>query len=131
LDLFRSIFSPFSRSVPKRVSGSLPVHFAGAIGAEWTSNDEIYEAIFYHDDIEKIARFDKEGTLIEYRVNINPDQIPSPIREAVAAELEIMNCIAVYTSEKLNYELIVRDRKFVRYLLMLDSLGNSLLSEQL
>lgn len=131
MDFFRNIFKPFSRPLPQKVAKSLPVHFAGAKGIEWIQHDGFFEAIFFHEEIEKIAKFDTAGNLLEYRVNISPDSIPSPIREAVDPALEIMNCISVYTSERLTWELIVRDKKLSRYKLLLDSLGNRIAFELL
>ncbi|MBE0673277.1 MAG: hypothetical protein IH591_01320 [Bacteroidales bacterium] len=124
MNFFKKIFGTHHNEIPSRVTDSLPVHFINASGIEWNIQNSFYEAIFFHDKVEKIARFDSRGNLLEYRVNISPDSIPSPIHEGVAEGLEIMNCIALYTSEKLSYELIVRDRDLVRYKLILDSLGN-------
>lgn len=117
--------------MPQRVAKSLTVHFAGARSIEWYPHGNTYEAVFFHDNVEKIAWFDASGNLIEYRVNISPDGIPSPIREAVDPQFEIMNCISVYTADKVTWELIVRDKMLVRYKLILDSLGNRLVFEAL
>lgn len=124
MDLFRNIFLRKHKSVPDEVRKSLNTHFEGCSGIEWSLHEDRYEALFFHDGIEKIARFDKAGRLTEYRVNIFPDVIPSPIREAVSSEYEIMNCIAIYTTDKLTYELIIRDAGLIRFNLILDSLGN-------
>jgi hypothetical protein len=67
-------------------------------GVEWSWYHEMWEAIFFDEEITKIARFNPDGKLLEYRVNISPDLIPSPIHEAVTGDWEIMNCIAVYSS---------------------------------
>jgi hypothetical protein len=131
LELFGKIFGTHSKTVPALVAQSLVSHFADAAGVEWTMSGNTWEAIFYHRNVEKIARFDTSGMLTEYRVNVAPHEIPSPILEAVSGKWEIMNCIAIYTSDKLSYELIVRDPALVRYQLWLDSLGNNLRLDKL
>lgn len=123
MDLFRNIFAGSHKPVPKEVRTSLESHFSGATGIEWSTLDKKYEAVFYHEESEKIARFDSDGKLTEYRSNILPDKIPSPIREAASVDYEIMNCIAIYTADKLTYELVVRDSALARYQMNLDSLG--------
>jgi len=130
LEFFNKIFSTHKSTVPASVLSSLPEHFFGAAGVEWSRVNDQWEALFFHDNITKLARFDIAGKLIEYRVNIPPDSILSPIKEA-AGDWEIMNCIAVYSSGSLIYELIVRDRELVRYNLCLDSLGNQQRLEKL
>ncbi len=124
MDLFRKIFAGSPKPVPNEVKESLESHFTGATGVEWSRLENTrYEAVFIHDGSEKIARFDSDGPLTEYRVNISPDEIPSPIREAASSEFEIMNCIAIYAADKLTYELVVRDSELIRYNMNLDSLG--------
>lgn len=130
LDFLKNIFHPQKNVVPSNVMASLPEHFLGAMGVEWTRYNDLWEALFFHDGITKIARFNLAGKLVEYRVNISPENIPSPIRES-AGEWEIMNCIAVYSSNNLSYELIVRDGELIRYQLWFDSLGNQLRLEKL
>lgn len=131
MDILRKLFGSGPVSIPGVVKNSLSSHFPNASGVEWSISNTIFEAVFYHDNTEKIARFDKEGALTEYRVNIFPHAIPSPVNEIASGQWEIMNCIAVYTSDRLSYELIVRDNNLIRYKLLLDSLGNRIGLEKL
>jgi hypothetical protein len=131
VEFFRKIFSPLQTGAPARVVLSLTSHFKGVSGVEWSRHNDLWEAIFFDEEITKIARFDPEGKLLEYRVNISPDSIPSPIYEAAMGDWEIMNCIAVYSSDRLDYELIVRDTDLIRYQMWVDSLGNRVKLEKL
>lgn len=131
MEFFNKIFRPHHSGAPGKVVSSLTSHFKGVSGVEWSWHNEMWEAIFFDEEITKIARFDTEGKLLEYRVNILPDSIPSPIAEAATGDWEIMNCIAVYSSDKLDYELIVRDADLIRYQLWVDFLGNRVKLEKL
>jgi len=120
------LFRQQRKNIPSVVAGSLNANFAGAIGIEWTLQDKLFEAIFFHDNAEKIARFDQTGRLTEYRINIPPDEIPVNVKNAVAKELEIMNCILVSISGVKTYELIVRNQELLRYQLLIDSEGSQI-----
>lgn len=120
------LFRQQRKNIPSVVAGSLNANFAGATGIEWTLQDKLFEAIFFHDNAEKIARFDQTGRLTEYRINIPPDEIPVNVKNAVAKELEIMNCILVSISGIKTYELIVRNQKLLRYQLLIDSEGSQI-----
>ncbi|MFO7575061.1 MAG: hypothetical protein R6W67_07880 [Bacteroidales bacterium] len=125
-DYIGKLFRQQSENIPSVVTGKLHVNFAGATRIEWTLQGEVYEAIFYHENVEKIARFNTAGQLIEYRINIAPDNIPAIVKDTIPKDLEIMNCISVCISGQTTYELIVRNRELVRYQMGIDSKGNQL-----
>jgi hypothetical protein len=131
MDFIKKIFGTGSNIPPKRVSENLMKHFANAISVEWIKHDEIYEAVFFEDEIEKTAQFNKDGKLIEYTINLVPDDIPPIIRSGMDDEMEIMNCIAIYNSGAHRYELIVRDKELTRYFMWVDSLGEIIKQETL
>jgi hypothetical protein len=116
------MFSP-----PKKVRENLLKKFPQARSIEWVRNSDNYEAVFYDDNLEKIARFSKDGTLREYRINIRPEALesflPENILRLASSEGEIMNCISVHNNDSLLYEFIVRDKSLVRYLLVITSEG--------
>lgn len=105
------------------MSESFIKHFSGAKGAEWTKTENSFEVVFFEDDIEKTAKFDQQGKLSEYTINIVPGSIPAVILSSISDDYEIMNCIAVYSAGPLKYELIVRDKELTRFLVWVDSLG--------
>ena len=61
----RNEFSP-----PEKVVRSLEENFGTFLNVEWFEEDGLYEAVFYHDEMECIALFDKEGVLQVYKRNL-------------------------------------------------------------
>ena len=127
MDIFYKILHAGRFLPPKKVRENLLKHFPQAKSTEWVKNSDSYEAIFYDENIEKIARFSKDGSLTEYRINIRPEALasllPENILKAAASEGEIMNCISVQNNDSLLYEFIVRNKSLVRYLLVINSDG--------
>lgn len=121
MNLLSKIFGLNTTSPAKQIRQGFEKHFPDARNIEWTSHKKYHEAIFYEEDIEKIARFDNEGNLNETRINIAPADIPSWLGDKTSKELEIMNCISVLTKEGTAYELIVRDRDLNRYVMHVDT----------
>jgi len=105
--------------------------FTSAKNIEWSRHKSLFEVIFYHDDLEKIARFDTDGTMLEYRINLPLDRIPDAIKKKAAAEGEIMNCIEFHSVDTIRFEFIVRDKELIRYLLLTDKKGEKIKKEKL
>lgn len=117
--------------IPDLVTNNLKKHFVNAKNIEWGHYHDLFEASFYENDVEKIAKFDSKGNLVEYRINIPVPEIPSFVKINVDKDLEIMNCIKVFISDAINYEVIVRNKALVRYQLLLDANGEKLRFEKL
>jgi hypothetical protein len=115
--------------IPVAVLDCFRNNFAGAKNIEWSRYKGLFEVIFYHGGKEKIARFDQEGILLEYRINLQLETIDPEIKGKAAAEGEIMNCIEFHSVDIIRYEFIVRDKKLVRYLLLTDMSGNKIRKE--
>lgn len=94
-------------------------------------NPNYWEAIFYEKKVEKIARFDIEGKLLEHRVNLMGNAIPATISKALKDHHEIMNCIAIHSTGSVQYELIVRDKDLTRFLILIDQAGQIIKEEKL
>ncbi|MBE0639235.1 MAG: hypothetical protein IH598_12010 [Bacteroidales bacterium] len=131
MDFLAKIFKRGGPRIPKAVKQSLSKHFSKAKSIEWGNHGELYEALFFDQDIEKIARFDQNGKLVECRINTPVPEIPYFVKTNLEEDFEIMNCIAVYASETMNYELIVRNHELTRYHLLIDSLGHKIKMERL
>lgn len=131
MDFLSKIFKRSIPQSPKAVKQGLKKHFPMAKSIEWSNHGELYEAIFYDLNIEKIARFDQNGKLVECRINTPVYEIPSFVKTNIEPDYEIMNCIAVYATETMNYELIVRNTELTRYQLLIDSLGHKIKMERL
>lgn len=131
LNLFTRIIKGTVVRVPQSVRESFRTNFPGARNDEWSRYKGLYEVIFYQENIEKIARFDNEGTLLEYRINIRLADIPASVRKLAAEEGEIMNCIEFHSVDAIRYEFIVRDEALARYLLLTDMSGKKIRKELL
>ncbi|MCU0376899.1 MAG: hypothetical protein MUC78_01430 [Bacteroidales bacterium] len=129
LNILEKILKNRPVRVPGVVKESFRNNFDGARNTEWSRHKGLFEVIFYHGEKEKIARFDQEGILLEYRINLQLDTIAPEIKRRAAAEGEIMNCIEFHSVDTIRYEFIVRDEKLVRYLLLTDMAGNRIRKE--
>jgi hypothetical protein len=131
LDLFKKILHVATVSVPQAVMESMKKIFPAAKNIEWSHDRSLFEVIFYHEDLEKIARYDDDGTLLEYRVNLPLERIPEKIRKKAESEGEIMNCIEFHSVDTIRFELIVRDKNLIRYLLLTDQSGKKIRKQKL
>jgi hypothetical protein len=131
LNPFRKIVMAAVVRVPASVRGSFDATFKGAKNIEWSRHGGLFEVIFYHEEKEMIARFDREGTLLEYRINLQLSTIDNSVRGKASPEGEIMNCIEVHSHDAVRYEFIVRDKELTRYLLLTDMEGNRIRKEKL
>ncbi len=94
--------------------------FHNSINIEWSKTGNVYEALFYDGEIEKIARFDKRGNILEIRTNVSPADLSEPALSTASANGEIMNAIEILRNEKVFYEIIVRENPVKRILLLLN-----------
>jgi len=131
LDLFKKIIQVATVRVPQIVKEGMKQNFPSAKNVEWSRNKSLFEVIFYQDDLEKIARFDSEGTLLEYRINLPLEKIPEEIMKKAASEGEVMNCIEFHSVDAIRFEFIVRDEALIRYLLLTDKSGDKIRKEKL
>jgi len=131
LSLFAKIIKATVVRVPSVVREGFKANFSVTKNAEWSRHHGLFEVIFYHEGREKIARFDGEGTLLEYRINLQLETISDSVREKAASEGEIMNCIELHTVDTVKYEFIVRDTQLIRFLLLTDTAGSKIRKEKL
>jgi hypothetical protein len=131
LELFSKIFKTGKANPSKAVKKALFSAFPKAKSIEWTQNPGYWEAIFYEKKVEKIARFDIEGNLLDYRVNLTGIAIPETISQSLNNHHEVMNCIAIYASGSIQYELIARDKDLNRFLILIDQGGQIIKKETL
>jgi hypothetical protein len=112
---FINIFKSQKKSIPDSVKILFAEKFPDSKNTEWEQKGAIYEAIFYLNDIEHIARFSGTGILEEYRKNLWPDELPENIKTKGTALGEIMNGIVIFRGEEILYEVIIRDNKLERF----------------
>lgn len=122
-NILSKLFKFSNISLPIPVKNTFQNKFGESINVEWLQNDDFYEAIFYYDEIEYIARFDSLGNLINLKKNLSINSIPQHIKEKAAEHGELMNVIEISESEIVGYELIVRDQDLIRFSLLLNEKG--------
>jgi len=98
-------------------------NFEDAINIEWFKKENNFEAIFYKNNLEHIAIFSLTGILMEYRLNLSADFLPEPIKNIVLSKGEIMNYVMRNKGNKIEYEVIVRDKELNRKLITLLDIG--------
>lgn len=122
-NILSKIFSFSNISLPEAVKNSFFKKFGDSINVEWLHSDDFYEAIFYLEDIEYIARFDSLGKLLNLKKNLPIHTTPEHIKRKAALHGELMNVIEIMEDEIVGYELIVRDETLIRFSLLLNEKG--------
>ena len=109
---------------PEVLKKAFEKRFGNSLNVEWLQADDVYEAIFYLDEIEHLARYDSNGKLLNYKKNLPLKSLPPEIEEKITPHGELMNIIAIFDDNGIaGYELIVRDESLIRYSLILGSNG--------
>ena len=125
-NFFKKIFYSAPKTIPESVLKFLTSKFPEAINIEWEFKDGLFESIFYLDGVEYIAKISETKGIVEYKINLNPKELPEQLRSSQDIHGEIMNVIEIHRNNDLMYEIIVRDKKLNRTLLLLDSSGELL-----
>ena len=125
-NFFKKIFNTAPKTIPESVQKFLTDRFPNAINIEWEYKDGLFESIFYLNEIEHIAKISEVKGIIEYKINLNLTELPEQILSSEDIHGEIMNTIAIHRENELLYEIIVRDKKLNRTLLLLNSSGDLL-----
>ena len=117
--LLKNLFQKKQLKPPQTVINGFVSVFDQSINVEWSKTAKFFEALFYEQEFEKIARFDKKGSLIEIRTNISPESLPEPAKSVASSIGEIMNTIIINKENKTLYEVIVRENPVIRILLLI------------
>lgn len=125
-NFLKKIFKTSHKTIPDQVQQALRSVFPDAINIEWEFKEGLYEAIFYLNEVEYIAKVSEEYGIVEYKINLKPTELPEGVLLSGKKQGEIMNVIAIHRNQELLYEIIVRDEKFNRTLLLLSSSGELL-----
>lgn len=129
-NLFSMLFGKQKFQPSKKIQQSLLGKFPDILNIEWNKNDDFFEAIFYKDNLEYIALLDNNGLLIEYRKFLPVGYMPEVIKTDLSTKGEIMNIVMINKGNSITYEVIMRDKELVRFMLLLDEQGN-IISERL
>jgi len=122
-NILSKIFKFSSVTLPPLVIDSFSKKFGESINVEWIQTDDFYEAIFYLEEMEHIARFDSTGKIINQKKNLPIHSTPQHIKDKAAVHGELMNVIEICEAEIVGYELIVRDEALIRFSLLLNEKG--------
>jgi len=116
-------FKSSSSWVPERVKAEVHAHFPQALNIDWHKLPTHFEAIFYLNDAEHIARISPEGQLLSCKKNIKATDLPAIIQDKAQMEGEIMSTISHHKGQDIQYEIIIRKKDFSRYSLVFNSKG--------
>ncbi|NJM15147.1 MAG: hypothetical protein HC896_07020 [Bacteroidales bacterium] len=108
---------------PEACLQAFAANFEGAVNIEWWDRGSSFEAIFYRDNLEHIAIFDRTGLLIEYRQFLPAPYLPEAIKTDLEARGEIMNAVLRNKGNSIEYEAIIRDKDLNRFLILMTDLG--------
>ncbi len=122
-NLFSALFKSHPKNIPDTVAQCLKTNFPEAINLEWETKENIFEAVFYLNEVEHIAHITPEGKLIEYKKNLWVNELPALINTEATKLGEIMNAIVIIGEEQQFFEVIIRDSNYNRKLLLFDKNG--------
>jgi hypothetical protein len=122
-NILSKIFKFSNVALPLPVKESFSEKFGESLNVEWLQTDDFYEAIFYLEDMEYIARFDSTGKIINQKKNLPIHTTPQHIKNKASEHGELMNVIVICEDEIVGYELIVRDEALIRFSLLLNEKG--------
>jgi hypothetical protein len=131
IDILKNMFNRNAKGIAKSLETALYSKFPGAINIEWNTNEEYREAIFYCKEVEYIAKFSKEGDLLEYKKNLSLRDVPESIQKKCLEYGEIMSAISIYSGYEIIYELIIRNNFMTRFVILFDKNANLLEKKQL
>jgi hypothetical protein len=106
-------------------------NFEDAQQVEWAEYEDHSEAIFYKDALEHVSLFSKDGILLEYRKALPEGFLPYAVRKDLETRGEIMNRVLINKGNSIQYEVILRDKKLDRYLLLFSDIGEKLKEKKL
>ena len=108
---------------PVQVQNELYKNFHKPLNIEWFSRDDHYEAIFYVGKREYLARFQPDGSMMDYKINLTAEALPEKIRKSAGSKGEIMNAVVIHEGEKVSYEIIYRNENLQRFLMIINQQG--------
>jgi hypothetical protein len=108
---------------PARVVSALYKMYGDLLNVEWFEEEKCYEAVFYHEGMETIARFSEEGELQVSKRNLPLHMVKPQVARQAEIVGELMNLIEITQHGTLFYEIIARDKYLDRYFLLLQENG--------
>ena len=122
--LFKYILKGRKNNPPLKVLEAFKLHFGNSLNVDWEKMKNEFEAIFYYQNIEQIARFSSSGELISIKRNLTLQNLTDDVADIASSFGEVMNVIEICANGVTNFEIIYRDKDLIRYSLLLDEKGN-------
>lgn len=123
MNFFTKVFKGSAFTPPKQIILAFKSLFPEALNVEWSKGAETYEAIFYKEQVESIATFDKTSSLLVHKMYLNEDYLPENIKAELSTKGEIMNVVLINRGNTVTYEVIYRDQDLIRYVIEYDIIG--------
>jgi hypothetical protein len=117
---FRKILKHDRYLPPKKVAKNFNALFNKPLNIEWNKSGDNYEALFHHENIEKIASFNSKGRLNEVRMNQTAEKLPETLYQTAIGFGEIMNVIFIQKEKENHYEIIARKPDLTRMLILIN-----------
>lgn len=131
-NFFQKIFSTNKGTqTPPLIKEQFNQQFEQPMNVEWQKTGDQFEAVFYKDDMEHIARYSATGELTCFKVNLPLEQVPENIAATAKLHGELMNVIRIECEKMIKFELIVRDEALIRYFLLISPNGEVIEKEKL
>lgn len=124
--LFLNLTDRDSVIPPVEIEEAMLKHFKEAVNIEWFFENGAYETVFYLDNKEYIAKFNKNSKLIDYRINLPLEELPEKIATSIDPEKEIMSLVEITIDKTIFYELILRNKELVRFVALFNKNGGNL-----
>jgi len=121
--LFKKIFAGDTVNPPEHIKEAFYNAFKNPINIDWYVRNEIFEAIFYENNREHIARIGTDGKLLDYKINLPLDSLPEQIKTVIKSKGEIMNVVSIHNRKYISYEIIIRDAELKRYIIKINNDG--------
>ncbi len=118
--LYLNLFYHPKSDVPVVIDKQFRRQFRHPVDVEWMMTGNDYEALFYENKQERIARFDQAGNLLELRTNISPLDALAIKNDEVREMGTLMNYIQIKRGGLTTHELIIRRPDKTRLLILLD-----------
>ncbi|KPL16395.1 MAG: hypothetical protein AMS23_01035 [Bacteroides sp. SM1_62] len=129
-NFFHKLVKGNSITPPVKVQDALRENFM-PLNIEWFIRDHFYEAVFYVEQREYLARFEPDGNMVDFRINLPLDALPERIKKSALSKGEIMNTVEIHAGEAVSYEIIYRNKKFQRFITIFNQDGSEALGKPL
>lgn len=122
-NFFHRLLRGNSFAPPVKVQNALYKNFREPLSIEWFSRENHFEAIFYMGKREYLARFQQDGSMMDYKINLPAEALPEKIRRSAGSKGEIMNAVVIHEGEKVSYEIIYRNENLERFITIINQEG--------